>query len=95
MINASGTLGQRIEPGATVHLEVKYGFIKLLTKEVDLCEFAGEVDLKCPIEKGDMQLSKEVNLPGVIPPGDYTVLANVLTKGGDVVTCLTAKVHFG
>ena len=31
----------------------------------------------------------------VLLQGKYTILANVYTKDGDKVTCLTATVHFG
>lgn len=51
-----------------VHIEVKYGLIKILQQNIDLCEQASAVDLKCPIEKGKLDLTKEVALPAQIPP---------------------------
>ncbi len=49
-------------------LTVKYGLIKLLSTKADLCEQIGNVDLKCPLEKGKMVITKSVDLPKEIPP---------------------------
>lgn len=67
-ITATGLLSERVEKGAKAHLSVKYGLIKILTQEVDLCEQSKEVDEECPIQKGDLTLSKKVELPVEIPP---------------------------
>ncbi|KAF2453643.1 phosphatidylglycerol/phosphatidylinositol transfer protein precursor [Lineolata rhizophorae] len=94
VISAKGTLSEPIEEGAKVHLQVKYGLITLINQEADLCDQVKNVDLECPLEKGETTLTKEVNLPNEIPPGKYTVLADVFTKDGDKITCLTATVAF-
>lgn len=52
------------------------------------------MDLECPIKKGETELTKKVELPKQIPPGKYTVLADVKTKDDKAVTCLTATVQF-
>jgi len=52
------------------------------------------VDLECPIKKGETALTKEVELPKQIPPGKYTVLADVTTKDDKKITCLSATVEF-
>ncbi|KAK5015412.1 Phosphatidylglycerol/phosphatidylinositol transfer protein, partial [Cryomyces antarcticus] len=93
-ISARGTLSADIEDGAKVHLQVKYGLIRLINQEADLCETVKNVDLNCPLKKGEMELKKDVELPKEIPPGKYTVLADVFTKDGDKITCLTATVVF-
>jgi ML domain len=77
-----------------VHLQVKYGLITLINQEADLCEYVSNVDLECPVDKGETELTKDVDLPTQIPPGKYTVLADVFTKDGDKITCLTAQVWF-
>lgn len=59
---------EKVEEGAIVLLEVKYGLITLIKQEADLCEQITNVDLKCPLEKGDMVLEKNVDLPSHIPP---------------------------
>ena len=67
-ISAKGTLLERIEKGATVNLEVKWGLITLIKQTVDLCDELENVDMECPLEKGEMILTKEVELPKQIPP---------------------------
>merc|ERR1711977_813750 len=93
-IAASGTLHEDVEEGAKVHLQVKFGLITLINQEADLCDQVDKVELSCPLKKGDLKLTKEVELPRQIPPGKYTVLADVYTKDGDKITCLTATVWF-
>ncbi|KAJ5731948.1 hypothetical protein N7493_003429 [Penicillium malachiteum] len=90
-ITAKGTFGEKIDKGAYVNLEVKYGFITLIRQTADLCDQLGNVDMKCPLEKGQMVLTKEVDLPKQIPPGKYSVLADVYTKSDEQVTCLRAN----
>ncbi|KAI9732661.1 MAG: Phosphatidylglycerol/phosphatidylinositol transfer protein [Cirrosporium novae-zelandiae] len=95
IITASGTLSQDVEDGAYVNLSVKYGLIRLINQKFMLCDEAKNIDLKCPIKKGPMEIVKEVELPKEIPPGKYTVLADVYTKDDKKITCLTATVTFG
>ncbi|KAK0746649.1 ML domain-containing protein [Schizothecium vesticola] len=94
-IEASGTVKQTIEEGAYVKLVVKYGFIKLLDQTVDLCEQIKNVDLECPIEKGKISITKDIELPKEIPPGKYIVNADVYSADDEHITCLTATVMFG
>ena len=77
-----------------MHLQVKYGLITIIKQDADLCDTVKNVDLACPIKKGTTELTKEVELPKQIPPGKYTVLADVETKDKKKVTCLTATVVF-
>lgn len=51
-----------------MHLQVKYGLITLINQERDLCDTIDKADLKCPLEKGEMSLTKDVDLPREIPP---------------------------
>lgn len=94
VIKAVGTVYETIEDGAYVNLQVKYGLIRLVNTKADLCEQIKNVDLVCPIEKGVLSLTKSVDLPKEIPPGKYTVEADVYTKDDKHVTCLTATVTF-
>lgn len=68
VIKASGTVKQTIEQGAYVLLTVKYGLIRLISTKADLCEQIGNVDLKCPVQPGDIEITKAVDLPAEIPP---------------------------
>src|SRR5579862_9381801 len=67
-IDAVGILRVDLEEGAYAQFEVKYGFIKLLTGTADICEKALEVDLECPLRKGEIRVQKTVELPSRIPP---------------------------
>ncbi|CAI4216948.1 unnamed protein product [Parascedosporium putredinis] len=103
---AIGEATKDIEEGAYVSLTVKYGLIRLISTTADLCEHLKDVDLECPIKKGDLSILKTVELPAEIPPlhstlanpfvsqGRYTVLADVYTKDDEPITCLQASVVF-
>ncbi|OQO05575.1 hypothetical protein B0A48_09345 [Cryoendolithus antarcticus] len=93
-VTAKGYLSEDVEEGAKVHLQVKYGLITIIKQDADLCEQVKNVDLECPVKKGTTELSKDIELPSQIPPGKYTVLADVVTKDGKKITCLTATVQF-
>ncbi|KAL4917243.1 ML domain-containing protein [Aspergillus aurantiobrunneus] len=90
-IKAEGVLHKRIEKGAYVLLEVKYGLITLLRQRPDLCDQIVNVNLECPLEEGPLVLTREVDLPPQIPPGKYTVHADVFDKNDRRITCLDAK----
>lgn len=94
IIKAKGSVKQKIDQGAYVLLTVKYGLIRLISTKADLCEQIGNVDLECPVEAGDLEITKAVDLPNEIPPGKYTVLADVFTVDDVQITCLTATVVF-
>lgn len=51
-----------------MHLQVKYGLIRIINQEADLCDNLKNVDLECPLKKGPMELTKDVDLPKEIPP---------------------------
>ncbi|PGH11004.1 hypothetical protein AJ79_05155 [Helicocarpus griseus UAMH5409] len=93
-INATGTFHQQVDEGAKVQVQVNYGFIRLINKEADLCTEIKNVDLNCPLKKGNMSFTKSVDLPKEIPPGQYTVMADVYTKNQERITCLQAQVTF-
>ncbi|KAL2109609.1 hypothetical protein VUR80DRAFT_2249 [Thermomyces stellatus] len=94
VIKATGHTSKVIEEGAYVLLQVKYGLIRLISTSADLCEQISNVDLECPIEQGDLSITKSVALPAEIPPGKYTVHADVFTKDDEPITCLQATVVF-
>ncbi|KAJ4319713.1 Phosphatidylglycerol/phosphatidylinositol transfer protein [Neodidymelliopsis sp. IMI 364377] len=93
-IKASGDFKEQVGQGSKMHLQVKYGLITLINQERDACDTIEQADLKCPLKKGELSLTKDVDLPREIPPGTYTVLADVYTEDGDKITCLTAKIAF-
>lgn len=52
------------------------------------------IDIECPIKKGYMDIYKEVKLPKQVPPGTYTVLADVQTSEKKAITCMQSKITF-
>lgn len=66
----------------------------MISTTADLCKEIKNVDLECPIEKGDIAIVKSIDLPKEIPPGKYTVNADVYSKDDEHITCLTATVVF-
>jgi len=94
-IEAVGTLLEDVEEGAFVILQVKYGLIRLVNTQADLCQQVSNVDLKCPIKKGKTTITKDVELPKEIPPGTYTVFADAYTAKNEKIVCLEATVTFG
>ena len=68
VIRATGTVKETIEDGAYVNLDVRYGYIKLINTQADLCKEIKNVELTCPIEKGKIEISKTIDLPKEIPP---------------------------
>jgi len=92
-IEAKGNFTQDVEKGAYINLSVKYGLIRLINQRADLCEQMKNVDEECPLS-GAKTITKNVDLPKEIPPGKYTVLADVYTKDDVQITCLTAHVKF-
>ncbi|CZR62456.1 probable phosphatidylglycerol/phosphatidylinositol transfer protein [Phialocephala subalpina] len=94
-IEAVGTLLEDVEEGAYVILQVKYGLIRLVNTQANLCDQVSNVDLSCPIKKGKATITKDVELPKEIPPGKYTVFADAYTKDAKKIICLEATVQFG
>ena len=70
-IEARGTFSEDVEEGAKVRLEVKYGLVKLINQEADLCEQIKNVDLKCPLKKGETNITKVIDIPKEVPPVSF------------------------
>ncbi|KAH3669032.1 hypothetical protein WICMUC_005107 [Wickerhamomyces mucosus] len=93
-VSAIGHLTKDVEDGAYVDVDVRYGYIKLISQTYDLCEQVGEVDLECPLSKGEYKLSKIVEIPAEVPPGKYTVFARAYTKDDEFISCITGSIVF-
>lgn len=91
---ASGFLKEDIVEGAYVDVDVRYGFIRLIHQTFDLCEEVQNVDMECPINKGQQLISKLVEIPNEVPPGKYIVNARAYTVNDELITCLSATVEF-
>ncbi|PHH82233.1 hypothetical protein CDD82_6652 [Ophiocordyceps australis] len=94
-ISAQGVVHEPIEDGAYVRLIIKYNrFISIPVPSVNLCDNVGQIGLSCPLEAGEMKISKEFPLEKKIPPGTYDVQADVFTKDDRKITCVQASVEF-
>ncbi|CCH44456.1 Phosphatidylglycerol/phosphatidylinositol transfer protein [Wickerhamomyces ciferrii] len=93
-VNAIGHLSADVAEGAYVDVDVRYGYIKLISQTYDLCSEVGEVDLECPLSKGEYKLTKTVEIPNEVPPGRYVVYARAYTKDDEFIACITATVVF-
>ena len=68
-IEAAGNFTEEIAEGAYVLLSVKYNrLITLFSSKENLCDQMKNVDKECPLEKGKINITKEVELPARIPP---------------------------
>ncbi|SMN20243.1 similar to Saccharomyces cerevisiae YDL046W NPC2 Functional homolog of human NPC2/He1 [Maudiozyma saulgeensis] len=97
VITAKGEIKTTIKDGAYVDVEVRLGYIKLLTQTFDLCEVLKENDvngLTCPVKPGIYDLEKKVDIPDEVPPGKYTILARAYTADDDLLACITGEVIF-
>lgn len=90
VIKASGTVHEPIEEGAYVALQVKYGLIRLISTKADLCEQVKNVDLECPIDSGDLTLTKTVELPKEIP---NVSTSPPLTVHGKLLIIAPGQIH--
>jgi hypothetical protein len=90
-IEAKGNLKQNVTDGAYIKLEVSFGFIKLVQQTIGLCDQVGAVNLTCPLEKGEVKILKEAEIPKEAPAGQYTVKADVYTVANEKITCLIGE----
>jgi len=94
-VEASGTLSKDVEVGAKLYLTVKYNSIIILQEEADLCDQLPNVDLSCPLKKGPLDVTKEVEITSQVPEGKYIVIANVYTESHkEVITCMEGTAVF-
>lgn len=50
---------------------------------------------KCPLAKGEVNLTKIIQIPGFVPAGKYHVKADVYTKNHDQsISCMEGDVEF-
>lgn len=75
-IVAKGDFKKEVEEGSKTHLIVKYNkYITLINQDADTCETVKKADLECPLKKGEMKFSKDVDIPAQVPPVRFTVSA--------------------
>ncbi|PIA54268.1 hypothetical protein AQUCO_00900664v1 [Aquilegia coerulea] len=80
----SASTDKLISEGA-MDIEVKYFGISVHSEKFDLCK-----ETSCPVGAGNFVISHTQELPGITPPGTYTLKLKMLEKNGKELSC----VHF-
>jgi hypothetical protein len=75
---------EEVGEDAYVILQVKYGLIRLINTRAELCDQVSNVDMTCPIEKGKITITKDVELPKEIPPVSVARTVLQTTTNSDV-----------
>ncbi|KAG6298790.1 hypothetical protein E4U09_000503 [Claviceps aff. purpurea] len=100
VVNFRGIVTRRIEKHAFYNMNVNYGLNRLLGMQGSFCSQITAVDLKCPLMLGrKLSITKTITLPKKIPPGNYTVTADVFNyriihyvKIIERITCVTTTI---
>ncbi|KAK4521513.1 Rab-GAP TBC domain-containing protein [Mucor velutinosus] len=97
-IEASGTVKETVREGAAATVVVKLGVVQLLRKTFDICDelekHKDDVELQCPIEKGDLTVTQKITLPKEIPRGKFLVSVHAITDQEEPLACLLISVDF-
>lgn len=99
VLQAAGHISDVIPEGSYVDVDLRLGYIKLLTQRLDLCAILADharddPDMQCPVQPGDHKFSQTIDVPNEVPPGRYDVIAKAYTKDGVLVTCLSGSINF-
>ncbi|KAJ3292122.1 Phosphatidylglycerol/phosphatidylinositol transfer protein [Borealophlyctis nickersoniae] len=90
LIDVKGNLDEKVDKGAYAQVTVKLGIIKLLDSRLDLCDEAKNLNVTCPIEKGEQQITRTVDLPNELPPGKYKIHVDAFNFDDKHVACIDA-----
>lgn len=82
-IELDGFLNTDIKDGSNAVVNVKYKKINLIKKKIDICKELdnNDIEIKCPIEKGEKKMKYDVKIPNEIPSGEYKI--DLLLKNDD------------
>ncbi|RKP01890.1 hypothetical protein CXG81DRAFT_4508, partial [Caulochytrium protostelioides] len=84
----NGVLSKDVVDGATAHLQVRLGLIRLVNQQLDVCEEVKKIGEQCPFKKGPLHIEATVEIPWQVPPGRYLVDVTGKTVDGDDLTCV-------
>ncbi|KAL1545613.1 putative phosphatidylglycerol/phosphatidylinositol transfer protein [Salvia divinorum] len=85
----SATTGEPITGGKLV-IDVSYFWFHVHSEDRDLCK-----DTSCPINVGDFVVSHSQELPGITPPGSYTLTMKMVDGNNNQLTCITVDFSIG
>jgi hypothetical protein len=66
-IYVKGLLKETVDQGSFAHVKVKLGFIQLVDHNYDICEQVTQVGKQCPLEKGELVIEHQVDIPKELP----------------------------
>ncbi|KAL9238666.1 hypothetical protein vseg_013059 [Gypsophila vaccaria] len=69
--------------GGQVTISVYYLGIFVHSEDIDLCQ-----ETSCPIAPGDFVLSHVQTLPGITPPGPYSLKMKIKGNDNELLTCI-------
>lgn len=102
-VEATGWLASKVDEGSYVDVEVRLGYIKLLTQRFDLCDLLDQQpsdedevqgNMQCPVAQGEHKLHTTVKIPREVPMGKYTFVARAYSQEDVLLTCLTGDFMF-
>ncbi|XP_058105221.1 uncharacterized protein LOC131248784 [Magnolia sinica] len=76
--------------GGKLQIDVSYFGFYIHSESHNLCE-----ETSCPISTGDFVISHTQTLPGITPPGKYTLKMKLLGGNGNQMTCITFDFSIG
>ena len=89
---AQGYLKQDVHPGSIVRLQanlhVGKAFIPIFRSLYDLCELLPDFGEYCPVDSGEIYLSRQSELPDEIPKGEYQVIVQAITDDKKELFCI-------
>ncbi|KAG6437169.1 hypothetical protein SASPL_102080 [Salvia splendens] len=76
--------------GGKLVIDVSYFWFHVHSEDRDLCK-----DTSCPIDVGDFLVSHSQELPGITPPGSYTLTMKMVDGNNNQLTCITVDFSIG
>ncbi|PWA72165.1 MD-2-related lipid recognition domain-containing protein / ML domain-containing protein [Artemisia annua] len=76
--------------GGSLVIDVSYYWFGVYSETSDLCD-----KTSCPVTTGDFDISHSQSLPGVTPPGSYTLTMKIKDGNNKELTCITFDFSIG
>ncbi|KAG8376851.1 hypothetical protein BUALT_Bualt09G0106800 [Buddleja alternifolia] len=76
--------------GGKLIIDVSYWIFHVHTEEHQLCK-----ETSCPVSAGDFVVAHSQELPGITPPGSYTLQMKMVDENKKELTCITFDFSIG
>ncbi|KAI9297391.1 hypothetical protein K502DRAFT_323303 [Neoconidiobolus thromboides FSU 785] len=93
-VTLTGELSDEIPDGTTAHVIAKNGDVTVIDKSYNFCTVVGSGQNKCPIKKGPVTTTKEIEIPAGLPDGSYIIDGTINTPAKKQVAHIQLKVTF-